>query len=442
MSGVFSEDRATFLESAQVPVGGDYDVIVVGGGPAGIAAALSSARHGKKALLIESYGFLGGMWTMGMVMPFFDQENKGGICQELVTAIEKTGQYVQAGPEMWVCDLEEMKLLLDRLLVEAGVELLLHTHFAAPIVQDGTIQGIIVENKGGRTAYTARVVIDCTGDGDVAARAGVPFDIGRPGDHQVQPMTMMFRMSNVTYVQDYYTYRHYESNELFPKLQDAMERAGVTNHDFNYKRPCVIRMPGIHTALCQATHIRQLLATDPVELTKAEIEGRQEVKQLFELLHTYLPEFKYAHVDVTGPHIGIRESRRLRGEYHLTLEDVEQNRQFDDGICTVTFWVDIHQPDGVDQDAQHGALLRPSFQIPYRSLVPLGVENLLIAGRCISGSYEAHASYRVTGNCVAMGQAAGIAAALSLETQKPPRQINGADVVKQMVADGAVCRVQ
>lgn len=440
MPGKFNQEHTKYIETSELSIEGNYDVIVVGGGPAGIASALSAARHGMKVLIIESYGFLGGMWTMGMVSPFFDHENKGGLCREIVEEIDHSGMANKVGPEMWVFDIEEMKALLDRMMQKEGVDMLFHTHFASPIVEDGKITGVIVENKGGRCGYTGKIMIDCTGDGDVAARAGVPYEIGRPSDHKTQPMTLMFRMSNVDYIQDYYKYPHYEGNELFGKLEAAMKRANVNDYNFNYKRPCVLKLPGIHTALCQATHIRGLLSINPKDLTEAEIEGRKEVRTLFNLLKTYLPEFQNAHVDTTGPHIGIRESRHIMGEYILKIDDIEQNTQFDDGICSVTFWVDIHQPDSVDQDQQHGNLLKPAYQIPYRSLVPLKVENLLIAGRCISGTYEAHASFRVTGDCVAMGQAAGIAAALCVQSDISPRNLDGKKVVEMMMNDGAICR--
>ncbi len=222
-------------------------------------------------------------------------------------------------------------------------------------------------------------------------------------------------------------------------LDRALERAGVHDYPFNYRRPCVLQMPGAHTAICQSTHIRNKLAIDPQELTAAEIEGRREVQSLLELLKKYLPQFKNVQLDCTGPHIGIRESRRILGEYYLTEEDVMESRRFEDGICTATFWVDIHQNEGIDQNKQSGAKLAPSYQIPYRCLVPLKVDNLLVAGRCISGSFGAHASYRVTGNCVAMGQAAGIAALICRREGLMPRGVDGIQVARMMQADGAKC---
>ncbi len=436
MSGNLNQDKTVYQENNTVPVLGDFDVLVAGGGPAGIAAALSAARHGMRVLLLESYGFLGGMWTMGMVNPLFDCENKGGICAEIKARVDQLNMSVENGPGMWCFDVETMKVLLDQMLIEAGVTLLLHTHVCAPILEDSVIKGLVVENKGGRAAYLGRIVIDCTGDGDVAARSGAPYEVGGP-DGKVQPMTLMFRMSNHDYIQDYYNYRHYEDNELIHMIDRALARADVHDYPINYRRPCVLRMPGTHTALCQATHIRGKVSIDPKELTEAEIEGRREVQALLTLLRGYLPQFRNVQLDATGPNIGIRESRRIMGEYRLDEEDIASSRQFEDGILTATFWIDIHQQDGNNQDVQHGHALAPSYQVPYRCLVPLKVDNLLVAGRCISGSFEAHASYRVTGNCVAMGQAAGIAAALCVKDGLRPRVLDGRRVVERMVLDGA-----
>ena len=423
-------------ETLNTPVLGRYQVAVVGGGPAGVAAALAAARHGQRVLLVEGYGFLGGMWTMGMVNPLFDYENKGGICQELVERIEQAGMGVRNGPDIWNFDIETMKRLLDDLLREAGVTLLFHTWFAAPVLEDGAVKGIVVENKGGRAAYLADIVIDCTGDGDVAFRAGAPCAIGN-AEGATQPMTLMMRVSNCDYIQDYYDHRHFLGNELMEKLDSAFRRAGVEDMTLNYRRPCVLQIPGSHEALIQTTHIRGRLAIDPVDLTEAEIEGRKLARDFLDLLRQWMPQFRDAHLDSTGPHIGIRESRRILGEYLLSLEDIRAHRRFDDGITTVTFWVDIHQPDGDNQRDQHDDTLYTSYQIPYRCLVPRDVDRLLVAGRCISGTFEAHASYRVTGDCVAMGQAAGTAAALCVERDETPRALDGRLVAAAMCDDGA-----
>lgn len=431
------EATAYIREENQTPVKGSFDVIVCGGGPTGIAAAIAAARRHKRVLIVEAYGFFGGMWTMGMVSPFFDQENKGGICREIVSAIDARKKSVQNGPGMWVFDVEEMKLLLDEMIEKEQISILFHTQVVAPVLSGDTIQGVIVENKGGRSAYLAQIVIDCTGDGDVAARAGAPFQIGNERG-AVQPMTLMFRISNHDYIQDYYNYPHYADNELIHRIDDELARRGIRDYDFNYRRPCVLKVPGAHTSICQSVHIRNRLSTDPEDLTQAELEGRREVQRLVRLLRL-LPQFEHVQLDVTGPHIGIRESRRIIGEYILSEDDIRQSRKFEDGICNTSYWVDIHQTDGVDQLHQEGSVLAPDYQIPYRSLVPLKVEGLLVAGRCISGTEYAMASYRVTGDCVAMGQAAGVAAALCVERGCTPRKLPPAPLVAALRANGVRC---
>lgn len=190
----------TIQETLETPVIDEYDVIVVGGGPAGVGAALGAARQGAKTLLIEQYAFLGGMWTAGMVIPIWDWENKGGIMQEIVDGLMEEKHTAYSGPLLGF-DIEAMKLLLDQMMLNSNVALLFHTWFSAPIMQNNTICGVIVENKSGRQAYGAKCVIDCTGDGDVAARAGVPFKVGREKDGATQPMSLMFKMGEMDYVQ-------------------------------------------------------------------------------------------------------------------------------------------------------------------------------------------------------------------------------------------------
>lgn len=426
----------TICENLNTPVMGEYDVVVAGGGPAGVGAALAAARNGAKTLLIEKFSCLGGMWTAGLVNPLFDYENKGGIVQEIVDLINAASMNYHSG-DMYTFDMEYMKLVLDRLVVGAGIDVLFHSYCAAPIMENGAIVGVVVENKGGREAYLARRVIDCTGDGDVAARAGAPYWVGRPEDGACQPMTLMYKISNMDYVQEYPNPLK-NKTELFCKMKAAVERAGMPEYEFNFEQPCLLALPGSHTGVMQMTHMRGYSAIDPRSLTKAEIEGRERVWHAMNFLKTYLPQFKDAQLDQTASMIGVRESRRIEGEYALTYEDLRDGRHFSDGICVCAFGIDIHQPDGKTQESGERYRSQP-YQIPYRCLVPKKVENLLVAGRCISGSYEAHASYRVTGDCVAMGQAAGTAAAMSIRENTTPRALSGQRVAQTMEEQGARC---
>lgn len=418
----------TIQETLETPVIDEYDVIVVGGGPAGVGAALGAARQGAKTLLIEQYAFLGGMWTAGMVIPIWDWENKGGIMQEIVDGLMEEKHTAYSGPLLGF-DIEAMKLLLDQMMLNSNVTLLFHTWFSAPIMQNNTICGVIVENKSGRQAYGAKCVIDCTGDGDVAARAGAPFKVGREKDGATQPMSLMFKMGEMDYVQAMdYSAGPLKTTDLFFHMEHAAQAAGLNNYAFNFDRPYILSLPTPHQGIAEMTHVRNKSGINAQELSEAEVEGRALVHEAMDYFTKYMPQFRHAILEQTAPCIGVRETRRIMGEYELTLDDILEGRMHEDGICTCAFNIDIHQPDGLSQEG-YEYHTKP-YHIPYRSLVPLKVENLLVAGRCISGSYEAHASYRVTGDCVAMGQAAGVAAAIAVKNTIPPRNIDVRDLTQ------------
>lgn len=418
----------TIQETLETPVIGEYDVIVVGGGPAGVGAALGAARQGAKTLLIEQYAFLGGMWTAGMVIPIWDWENKGGIMQEIVDHLTEEKNTAYSGPLLGF-DIEAMKILLDRMMLDSNVTMLFHTWFSAPIMQNNTVCGVIVENKSGRQAYTAKCVIDCTGDGDVAARAGTPFKVGREKDGATQPMSLMFKMGEMDYVQAMdYSAGPLKTTDLFFHMEHAAQAAGLKNYTFNFDRPYILSLPTPHQGIAEMTHVRNKSGINAQELSEAEVEGRALVHEAMEYFTKYMPQFRHAILEQTAPCIGVRETRRIMGEYELTLDDILEGRMHEDGICTCAFSIDIHQPDGLSQEG-YEYHTKP-YHIPYRSLVPLKIENLLVAGRCISGSYEALASYRVTGDCVAMGQAAGVAAAIAVKNKISPRKIDVQDLIQ------------
>ncbi|MDF2926900.1 MAG: FAD-dependent oxidoreductase [Paenibacillaceae bacterium] len=396
-------------ETLETPVNGEYDVIVAGGGPAGIGAAVSAARNGMRTLLVERYGFLGGMWTAGLVNPMFDTNRKGGIVKELVEGLKARNAW---GGWSGICfNFEEMKLVLDRMTTGAGVELLLHTQICGAITDAGSVKGIIVQNKSGRQAYLAKVIIDCTGDGDVAAMSGASFSIGREKDGLTQPMTLMFRIGNIDFMQQ-------RSTDLYNLIVKAVERHQL-DYAIPYTRPYILMFPGQRSAVVQLTHVRSALALNDKDMTEAEIAGRRQIMEAYELFRSYIPELAGVTLEQIAPQIGVRETRRIHGQYTLTLEDLLEGRRYADGIAICAFGIDIHQPDSEGQEVYDPK----AYHIPYRSLVPLGVNGLLVAGRCISGTYEAHASYRVTGNCTAMGEAAGTAAAIAVESGCEPGDI-------------------
>jgi hypothetical protein len=313
-----------------------------------------------------------------------------------------------------------MKYLSDSMMEESNVSLLYHTFAVDAVVEKDTIRGVIIENKSGRSAILARIVIDCTGDGDIAARSGASYEKGRPEDDLLQPMTMMFRLADVTFQQD--------SNDQLCKLIELAIEQGA-EYKVPFRHGWVIHLPTQGDAVVQHTHIYGLDATDAADLTKAEIEGRRQVMAIVELLQNHVPEFSSIHLIQTPVNIGVRETRRIMGEYVLTREDVVNGRQFDDGVVDVTFGIDIHDPAPESEIRPKRGGMKP-YQIPYRCLVPQKIDNLFVSGRCISGTHEAHASYRVTGDCMAMGEAAGLASAMCLRDGLIPRALDGRRVKK------------
>ncbi len=401
-------------QTLSVPVLDHFDVVVAGGGPAGIGASIRSARLGMRTLLVERYGFLGGMWTAGFVNPIHDSWNKDGVVRELIGNLKDRNAW---GGFYGMCfDFEWMKRVLDQMIHDSGVSLLLHTWIADAWIQGDAIRGIIVENKSGRTAISARIVIDCTGDGDVAFHAGAPHFLGRPKDGLCQPMSTIFILGNIEY-------RQGDSHDVAKMVRDALLEC-PEEFDPTYTRPYIIQLPNPGRVVVEWVHVRNKLGTNADQLTSAEIEGRAHVFRIIDFMKRRLPLFRDVELLAIAPQIGVRETRRIQGLYTLTQEDCVHGAQFDDGIVNVEFNLDIHQPDGIDQDNLD---VKP-YQIPYRCLVPVSLDGLLTAGRCISGTHEAHSSYRVTANCMAMGEAAGIAAALACQGGMRLRDIDTSEL--------------
>ena len=250
----------------------------------------------------------------------------------------------------------------------------------------------------------------------------------------------MFKIGEMDYVQSMdYSPVPTATTELFYHMEHAAAAAGLKDYRFDFDRPYILALPTPHQGIAEMTHIREKDATDAFDLTKAELQGRELVDDAMRFFKNYMPQFRHAHLDQTAHAIGIRESRRIKGRYVLSLDDILNGRRQLDGICVCAFAIDIHQPDGISQEGME--LAAKPYSIPFRALVPLGLENLLVAGRCISGTYEAHASYRVTGDCVAMGQAAGTAAALAAQkeisvSQIDPDQLRAALAKNNVMVDG------
>jgi glycine/D-amino acid oxidase-like deaminating enzyme len=427
-----------------VPVVDKSEVLIIGGGPAGIAAAIASARQGARTLLVEQYGFLGGMATAALVGPFmtsYDIEGQEpiieGIYKEIVDRMVDLGQAIDpAGVKGFTAyggyhryghehvtpfDPEALKFVAQEMALEAGVALRFHTAFLDSLVEEGAMVGIVCASKAGLEAFRAEVVIDTTGDGDVAARAGAPYEKGRPADGRLQPVSLFFRVGNVddAAVQAYID-AHPDDPGFVRLLEQAKEREGFTHTKGHLT---LFRTPRPGEWWCNVSRVHGVDGTDPAQLTRAEIEGRRQVLYLVGFFQRYVPGFGRCYLLDTGAQVGVRETRRITGEYVLTADDVFAARRFPDAIARVSFPIDIHDVSGGGGFFE-GPKEGPYYTIPYRCLVPLQVENLLVAGRPISATHEAHGSLRVMPPCFATGQAAGTAAALALETGTSPRRID------------------
>ncbi len=441
------------------------DVLVVGGGPAGLGAALGAARAGARVVMAERYGFLGGNATVSLVMPLMSFHTQtaapaasgdavrlmptdhgpgepvvAGVLQELLARLVAVGGAVAPSPETGYTvpfDPEAYKLVLLDLLDDAGVELLFHA-FASGVVVDHGVPGVVFETKSGPLVVQASVVVDCTGDGDVAAAAGAPFEVGRDEDGLVQPMTLMFRM--VEFERPAFAAYVGENPDQWRGVHGlwdlVAEATEVGELDLPREDVLFFATPHEREVSVNSTRVGGLVATDVWDLSLAEWQTRHQMRQIAEFLRRRVPGFAQAYVAQSGVSVGVRETRRVVGEYQLSAEDVLSARRFPDVIARGSYPIDIHNPKGA------GTVLRKlpageAYDIPLRCLLPQGVEWLLVAGRCISGSHEAHSSYRVTPIAMATGQAAGVCAALSARAGRPPRKADVEAVQRELVGQGA-----
>lgn len=389
-------------------VASDVDVLVVGGGPAGVMASLAAARSGARTLCIERHGMLGGVWTAGLLNPLFDANGKGWLVRDLIDRLTKAGAW-HAWNWTHTFDTETMKLVLEEMMEQSGAEWWYHAMVVDAIVEDGRVRGAIVESKSGRQAILAKVVIDCSGDGDMAARAEAGFDLGREGDGLCQPLTLMFEVDGIG------NFPPQQSSEaLYDRMVEAMAPGEKFQLPFGRAKnvPWIIHLPREGLAAIQATHVYGVSALDARALTRATVEARRQAHALAGILRK-TPHLDKLRITQTAPAIGIREGRRVQGHYQLTGEDIKNGRRFRDAVTFGTFPVDVHEVNPKDKVRSSRIVSTMPYEIPFGCLRPRGVEGLLVAGRCISGTHEAHASYRVTGTCMGMGQAAGLAAAMA-----------------------------
>jgi len=421
-------DEKVFKITEELKVAYEVDILVVGGGPAGVSAAFSASRLGMNTLLIEQFNCLGGVATAGghghicLYSSWGTNERiVGGITFEIAKRVTEAGFGVHNNSSLDF-EVEGMKLVLEKMAEESGVKLLYHTFFSDSIVEDGKIIGVIVQNKSGRQVILAKRIIDCTGDGDVSAKAGCEFYFGEDGTGLCQPATLMFTIGGV----DYERVRAFRGNDY--KLEWVWKKA-QENGDM---RPFQDQVMGWWWTPTRPdflginfTHINFINSTKAEDLTKATIEGRKQAYESIEVFRKYIPGMENCYMVSTPNTVGIRESRRIKGEYTLTKDDVLSQRKFDNSIGYGSFFIDIHNVSGPGMDKK---TIRPDkgfkYQIPYTILVPKDIDNLLVAGRCVSVDHEALGSLRVMPQCGVLGEAAGTASVLSIQENTTPRNID------------------
>lgn len=429
--GALANGGMSLRESArEIQVAGRNQVIVCGGGPAGVAAALAAARAGADVRLVELAGCLGGVWTAGLLTKILDSENKSGIMAELLKLFRERGSDVAKQTRGTVYDPEIAKLVLEELLVEAGVKILLHTRVVGAVTDDrNRIAAIVTESKAGRQAWTADRFIDCTGDGDLAAQAGCQFDVGFGGDCICQPMSMLALLTGID-PKAVSEYIRETGSSAKSKLLVLMEDSGIKP---TYRAPTLRHLhSGIFSIM--TNHEYGVSAFDVDAITEATIRARSEIHKIVNGLRKIGGPWSDLAVVATAEQIGVREGRRIRGRYEITSDDLAAGLRHKESICRAKFPIDVHALSTAgNKEVDHSFRskgLKP-YDIPYPALVAADVDGLLMAGRCISGDFVAHSSYRVTGNSVPMGEATGIAAAVSLQQGVMPHELTWAEIKKK-----------
>ncbi|MDD4589999.1 MAG: FAD-dependent oxidoreductase [Parabacteroides sp.] len=429
-----------------------YDLIVCGGGPSGVSAAITAARKGAKTLLIERYGFCGGMATAALVNPFSGHEYTtadgtkngsliGGLFKEIIQNLNDKGGYGSIlSPAAF--DEEILKIVYDEMLLEAGVHIKYHSFIKAIKAEDKEIKSVEVYSKEGLKEYFGKMFIDGTGDGDIAAKAGLNITVGRPEDGLTQAMTVSFRMGNVDKADMISTGHIRKARALVePYFQEALATGSLVYpyrpfvHFYDYPRDGVLHF--------NMTRINEVSGLSVNDLTKAEIEGRRQAHLIAGWLIKYVPYFKKSSIEKVACQVGVRETRHIKGLYLMTQDDIRSGSKFEDAIVRSRYFIDIHNPKGAHDVQQlkgtSGALNhdfgpQPGdyYEVPYRCIVSRECDNLLVPCRALSATHEASAAIRVMATMHGIGEAAGIAAVLCIKKGIKVYELEGTEVRSQI----------
>lgn len=415
----------------QIEEKGTYDVIVVGSGPAGIGAAISAGRKGAAVLLIESCGRVGGISTSGMMSHFTGSCGGKLYAEVLARAAEKNS--FETGVVTPRIDPELLTLTYIEMLEEAKVEILLYTTFCEAIVEENTIRGVICHNKNGFSAYYAQVVIDASGDGDVAEKCGAEYVKGRETDGKMQPATLMFKvggvdMSKAVFPGSFETQVQTEKGELQTLARETLPHPA--GHVLLYKST----IPGVVT--CNMTNVTDIDGTKAEDMTRAEIVCRKQMPKILDFLHEYVPGYENCYIIGSASLIGIRETRHFKGVKTITEQEIADAFQHTDAVVyDAHFNFDVHNISGSGLDktgCQHKFTQEKGYTIPYGCMVPEKINGLLLSGRNISGTHMAHSNFRAMPICLEIGEACGAAAALAVKQGKQLRDVDVSDIQKAL----------
>lgn len=443
----------------------DVDVLVVGGGPAGFGAAVAAARNGAKTLLVERFGTLGGMATTGLVGPFMcsfdndaEEQLSKGIFDELCLRTEAKGgaihpskvkpfttytSFYRRGHNNVTPFLSPvLARVMDEMATEAGVQLLFYTYFVDCVMDGQRIDTVILVNKNGLIGIHPKVCIDCTGDADVSVKAGVETWYGDKDNHNAaQPTSLFFEVDKIdrdayiSALEPHFDKLDNNFRNCFSWIVDKARENGdwtLARNELGAYETCIPGRFKINT-----TRMTNVDGTDTFAVSKAIVEGRRQVEEVMNFIHKYIPGGENAEVVHVADALGVRETRHIVGRYELTADDILNRAEFEDSIMSYGYSIDVHAPDG------GGGLFKTVdkyYNIPYRSLVPIGCDNLLVAGRAICGSSVAAASFRCMSSCMTMGQAAGTAAALNKDTDGSIGDIDIKNLQKTLLDQGAVIK--